>query len=208
LREPEKWLALWLVAVVVLIATLLVTTTASRSIVSEKAGWLFGAVVVALALLLGGWNEFHDVSATLTPASYPSDWAAADAAARTHEQTNDRVVVLPWHEYLSLPFAHNRLVQNPAPVFFSGTVLSSQDPEITAETKPAGPNDLDWASRPSELSSCALANAIKHNDASLVVVLPVLEGPTDVESLLRCGYTAIYGQPGTVSVLSSQEYGS
>ncbi len=203
-REPEKWLALWLVAVVILIAALL--ASAERSVPAVAHGnvaWALGGVVIVLALLLGGWNEFHDISLSLTPVHYPSDWYAADQAVRANLQPGNRVVVLPWHQYLSLPFTGDRVVENPAPVFFTGTVLSSTDPEITPEAKSAGPKDLEWASQPSSTDPCSLADAIKSNGAHVVVILPELEGPSDVKALLGCGFRTVFsGEPGGIRVLT------
>ena len=38
------------------------------------------------------------------------------------------VLFLPWHEYFPTPFTGHRAIANPAPSYFAGTVLASQNP--------------------------------------------------------------------------------
>ncbi len=76
--------------------------------------------VIAFALLLPmlfgmyQWNGFHG---QLTPVWYPESWHQAKMVL-DQALPEEKVLVLPWHQYSSLPFAHQLLVANPAPDFF------------------------------------------------------------------------------------------
>lgn len=52
----------------------------------------------------------------LSPVWYPKEWYAAKALIGS--DPGARILVLPWHGYLSLPFARERVVANPAARFF------------------------------------------------------------------------------------------
>ena len=80
------------------------------------------ALVIALPLaytpnLLGG------LGGQVTASEPPPSWSAA---ARLAGQAT--VVFLPWREYLATPFTGQRVIASPAPYYFTGTVLTSQDP--------------------------------------------------------------------------------
>jgi len=61
----------------------------------------------------------------MATSEYPASWSAAkDVLER--EARSSRTLFLPWSGYVELSFAHDRLVANPAPHFFSTPVLASR----------------------------------------------------------------------------------
>jgi hypothetical protein len=155
--------------------------------------------VIATMLLLGVPREPTLLSQTLRPVSYPADWYSAAKYLRQHHVTGP-TVVLPWHHYLSLSLARDRVVQNPADVFFPGRILVSLEPEITS-----APEDDDYAdialAEIRNSRTCALSRALRAHDARAAVVIPVLEGPEDVSTLQRCGFRLVHGDAASVAVL-------
>ncbi len=60
------------------------------------------------------WGGFFG---QLKPVNYPSDWYLVKEEIDNLPK-DEKILVLPWHRYLSLPFVDNRLVANPAEAFF------------------------------------------------------------------------------------------
>ncbi len=198
-REPEKFSALWLLAVVVLTGELLGSLAASER--ARGTPWrtpIVVAGVIATMLLLGVAREPALLSRTLRPVSYPTDWYDAARYLRQHP-TDGKTAVLPWHHYLSLPLAGGRVVQNPADVFFPGRLLVPLEPEIG----PGADDEYADIARGETGSStpCALARALGAHDVGAVVVLPVLEGPADVAGLRACGFRLVRGDTTKVAIL-------
>lgn len=201
-REPEKFSALWLVAAVVLVGDLLGSLAMDDRIRDRR--WRTPAVatgVIATMLLLGAAREPALLGRTLNPVSYPADWYSAAQYLR-HHPVDGRTAVLPWHHYLSLPLAGNRVVQNPADVFFPGRLLVDLEPEIASV--PEDDKNSDIARGEAQNGPpCALAQALRAHGANAAIVLPVLEGPADVSTLEHCGFRRVEGGTGTVAVLVS-----
>jgi hypothetical protein len=78
------------------------------------------AVVLPLAYtpnLVGG------LGGQVKASELPSSWSIASRLAG-----QDTVLFLPWHEYFPTPFTDQRVIANPAAFYFTGTVLTSQNP--------------------------------------------------------------------------------
>ena len=198
-REPEKWSALWLLALVVLIGELL-TWLVIRS--RDTVGHVLAAVVCVALLLPSGLTAVRGLPTTLTPVVYPADWTSAAEYLSSHGSDATPVAVLPWHRYVILPFAGSRTTQNPASVVFPGHLIESTDPEIpngTPETP--GMEDIGTAALAASTSTCELAAALRAHGIKRVVVEPLLEGPTNSDRLLACGFRLDFGMPGRVVVL-------
>jgi len=89
----------------------------------QKAARL-GPAALAFALPLAYTpNLLGGLGGQVRASEVPSSWAAA--ARRTGDAT---VLFLPWHEYFPAPFTGQRTIANPAPSYFAGTVLASQNP--------------------------------------------------------------------------------
>lgn len=68
-------------------------------------------------------------SGQLRPHDYPKDWYTT--RKRLSEETNEKVLFLPWHLYMRFSFAGGRIVANPADQFFAGqNVIVSDNPEF------------------------------------------------------------------------------
>jgi hypothetical protein len=101
-REPEKWSALWAVALIVLgaevLAALLAKTTTGNPRSSALAG--LAAVCIGLAVLLpDGVGALRELPATIVPVRYPSSWLGAATYLRDAVPADESVVVFPWTLY-------------------------------------------------------------------------------------------------------------
>lgn len=77
----------------------------------------FLSVAVFLIPVVSGMYMWGGFRGQLNPVEYPPVWYEAKRTIETLPE-GERVLVLPWHGYLSLHFADNRVVANPARVFF------------------------------------------------------------------------------------------
>lgn len=86
-----------------------------------------GAFMVPVFFGMYEWGGFHG---QLAPVWYPTAWYEARAAL-SDMPADEKVLVLPWHGYIAVPFADQRIMANPAPRFF-GTerVLASRSVEL------------------------------------------------------------------------------
>ena len=94
-------------------------TTRSRQKVAQVA-------VAALAIVLPFAytpNLLGGLGGQVKASEVPSSWSIASRLAR-----QDTVLFLPWQEYFPTPFTDQRMIANPAALYFSGTVLTSQNP--------------------------------------------------------------------------------
>jgi hypothetical protein len=94
-------------------------TTRSRQKVAQVAATAL-AIVLPFAYtpnLLGG------LGGQVKASHVPSSWSIASRLVG-----QDTVLFLPWHEYFPTPFTDQRVIANPAALYFAGTVLTSQNP--------------------------------------------------------------------------------
>ena len=120
MREPDKF------AVLVALAYaygfgwgIAWLTTRSRQRVAQVAAAAL-AIVMPFAYtpnLLGG------LGGQVMASEVPSSWSVASRLAG-----QDTVLSLPWHEYFPTTFTDQRVIANPAALYFAGTILTSQDP--------------------------------------------------------------------------------
>jgi hypothetical protein len=124
MREPQKWLALLALAYAVAFGEGLdaIVRSFDRSRMRAVA-----AVVVLAIPALYGFSSFWGSGGYVRPSSPPSSWAEADARMGAGP---GRVVALPWHRYLPLPWAQDRVVSNPMVSAFRRGVVLSDDPEF------------------------------------------------------------------------------
>jgi hypothetical protein len=205
-REPEKWSALWLLAMVVLVTeavTVLAERGAARGEVPALAATTAASLATFAALLPSGLVQIRDTPAVIDPVTYPADWQRAATYLEQHVDSRTQVAVLPWHLYESLPFAQNRLVANPASVFFPGNLVTPNDPELIGETVPAAsPGDIGRAALDTTDTGCGLAGAVHRAGIHWVVVENAPGGSDNALRLERCGFHLAEGAPGETSVLS------
>lgn len=87
---------------------------------SEHSWGIFRHYTLILALIIPSlfgiymWGGFHG---QLKPVDYPSDWYEAEEVIDAMP-LGEKVLVLPWHGYLSLSFNSNYVVANPTELFF------------------------------------------------------------------------------------------
>ncbi|MFL5832177.1 MAG: hypothetical protein ACJ76X_19845 [Solirubrobacteraceae bacterium] len=107
--------------------------------VRRRSRFAVAALLLAVPLVLGArqlWGEWGQ----LHTSRYPSAWARANSYLDRVGQ-GSRTLVLPFHGYFALTFAHHRLVANPAASYFGAPTLVGRsvggpedqtDPEQTA----------------------------------------------------------------------------
>jgi hypothetical protein len=203
-REPEKWSALWLLALVVLAVGTVETLaragpggdSARRNLAPALAYILVGA-----ALAPAGVSQARALPGIVSPVVYPRDWYATAAAIRRVVPRGDPVVVLPWHLYQPLRATGGRLAADPARVFFPGRLIT--------------PNNLEIPGRSTEITSrydriglvgsgtrgCRLASVIRRLGIHWVLVLDAAEGARTVVALRKCGYSLLEGRPGFTALM-------
>ena len=125
-REPAKWLAVIALTYAYLIALAL------RPLAEKLAGFWRGAAVISCVLVLYMWVPLMPWGAAgqLLSQDYPAGWYALNARLnRLPPASAPDVLLLPWHQYLYLDFAH-RPVALPAAAFFDRSLITSNDPEL------------------------------------------------------------------------------
>ncbi len=117
--------------------------TEARRVRHARAGWAAGVGIATLMLavpLALGARELWGAWGQLQTSSYPASWSQADHYL-SRVARGSRTLVLPFHGYFSLSFAHGRVVANPAASYFQTPVLVGRsvggpedvsDPEQTA----------------------------------------------------------------------------
>lgn len=209
-RDPTKWSALWLLALCLLLGEAIAALDtpgglrpsrgSQRSPTSPPsrrlAGPLAATLAVAATLAPAGVGELRQLPTQLSPVRYPADWYATSAWLADHVSPAEPVLVLPWHLYQSLPFV-GRVVANPAALFFPGTIIVSDDPELPGAPPP---DPIAAASRHPEVD-CRLAGAVRAR-ARWVLVLPAPGAAADLAALQRCGFALVEGDGVTTSVLA------
>jgi hypothetical protein len=124
MREPQKWLALLALAYAVAFGEGLDAIV--RSIDRGRMRAVAAVVVLGIPALYG-FSSFWGSGGYVRPSASPSSWAEADARMGDGAGL---VVALPWHRYLPLPWAQDRVVSNPMVSAFRRDVVVSDDPEF------------------------------------------------------------------------------
>lgn len=199
-REPEKWSALWLIALVVLapetLTVLVAKAAASHPSTSALAGVAVACITLA-ALLPNGLGAIRELPATVIPVNYPAAWLRTADFMKAHVPASSRVVVLPWELYEPLALSGHRLIANPATVVFPGTLVSPSDAQIAGANNAVGPDGIARASLHAVSRSCGLRTSLSSIGADWVLVEPAPHGAEDARELLACGFTVRFGhKPG------------
>ena len=125
-REPEKALLL-----LVLVYGTFFGVGVHRLVVglgNRVARMTFGLVLLGLPFSYGV-AQFWGLNELIKPIHYPVSWYQAE---RRIASAPGRILFLPWHSYQVYPFTGNRVVASPAPGFFSGDILVSENAEMPA----------------------------------------------------------------------------
>jgi hypothetical protein len=122
-REPQKFAAVWALTVAYLLTwafTWLLARTRSRLVALAAVGLILAYTPV---MLWGGAGQ-------LKTTDYPADWFQANHIL--NEQTGrSKVLVLPWHLYMSYGFTNERIIASPASAFYDRETVVSDDPELS-----------------------------------------------------------------------------
>jgi hypothetical protein len=124
MREPQKWLVLLTLAYAVAFGEGLEACV--RAVTSIRSRIAVTGMVLAVAAVYG-FSSFWGAGGYVRPSSYPTSWAQADSLMGTGPRL---VVGLPWHRYLAVPWAQDRVVSNPMVSAFRRDVVVSADPEF------------------------------------------------------------------------------
>lgn len=175
LREMQRW---WGVALVLLAPCWAHGAAAWRDRAAASA--LPTVLPAASALLLAG-NGLWGAGGVLVPVDYPPGWATVAERLRDDPGTT---LVLPWHQYLDIPFADGRRLLNPLPEYLPGDVVFSTDPELAvaqAEIDPRGPVAIEALDEPASAARVlgdlgiryvAIAHVDVDDDATQLLGLP------------------------------------
>lgn len=122
-REPQKFVAVLALTYVYFVAWgavwLLGKLRAKRLV---AAGLIVLILSYTPTLLWGGGGQ-------LRPTDYPADWYTAKHILAA-QPNSDKVLMLPWHLYMSYSFTHGRIIASPAHTFFDREIVASDDPEL------------------------------------------------------------------------------
>jgi hypothetical protein len=203
-REPEKWSALWLLALVVLAVGAVETLARAGRGRDPARGNLATAlayILVVAALSPAGVSQARALPSIVSPVVYPHYWYATAAAMRRAVPRRDQVVVLPWHLYQPLRATGGRLAADPARVFFPGRLITPRNLEIPGRS-------TEITSRYDRIGliaggarGCRLASLIRRLGIHWVLVLDAAEGARTVAGLRQCGYSLLEGRPGFTALM-------
>lgn len=97
-----------------------------RSVSTES----FVSMLVLLVPILFGMYMWGGMHGGLRSVWYPADWYEAKSIV-DKMPAGEKTLVLPWHGYLSLDFADNKIVGNPTQAFFGRTrVIAGRGVEL------------------------------------------------------------------------------
>ena len=124
MREPQKWLVLLSLAYAVAFGEGLDAIV--RAVPRRSSRVAAGGIVLAVVAVYG-FSSFWGAAGYVRPSTYPASWARADSRMGAGPGL---VVALPWHRYLAVPWAQDRVISNPMVSAFRRDVVVSDDPEF------------------------------------------------------------------------------
>jgi hypothetical protein len=205
-REPEKWNALWLVALVTLAAGAVDAVAVAppgkrRRPLGTLAMVLAWALAIA-ALVPAGTSQIRSLPTIVKPLRYPDYWYETAAFLERTVPGDERVAVLPWHLYQPLRATQGRLAANPAPVFFSGRLTVPRNLEIPGRsTEIVSRYDRIGLVVGPKAPRCALAQTLRNLGIHWALVLDGAESAETMSRLRACGFSLVEGRPGFTGVL-------
>lgn len=126
-REPQKFTALTAMGYAVLAGygmTAIVERYGRHSRIKSSL-----IAIMTVMLLLGFTRPMvWGFNGQLLPRQYPADWFTMNDQLN-HDQTNFKVLFLPWHLYMSYDFSE-RIIATPAVKFFDKAMIVNQNPEF------------------------------------------------------------------------------
>ena len=132
MREPQKFVALLALFYAIFAAYGLVLLFDrfrhrwQRALLVAAAGGLI--LVQVLPMLNGVSGQLHRID-------YPIGWYRARDTI--NESSSGNILVLPWQQYLKLPFAYtDKVIANPAPAVFDRSTYVSRRIDVAGATEP------------------------------------------------------------------------
>jgi hypothetical protein len=157
---------------------------------------LFLVPMIGLGFLF--WWGFHG---QLNPVFYPESWWQAKAIVEADNKAG-KVLILPWHGYMSFPFADNRLIANPGDEFFGKYAIQSQNVELGGIYDQGGSGsykDIDRVMRrTSPLEAGSILELLRESRVSYIVFFQNLQGSDNFT------YPFLY-EPGIYPVLKAKD---
>jgi hypothetical protein len=203
-RESQKGLALylaWLAPAAAFGASRLASLAQAR-----RALYAVLALACAVALDGAGLSGLHN---RLEPVQFPSSWRQARGLIESNPGTT---LAFPWHQYLSVHWARNRLLLNPLPDYLGGDVLSSSDPEFgQSRLERADPREPTVLHLLADLTPDQMGPAVGALDVRWVVLLhevdwqeyAELDGDPHLQPVIRSPELTLYRVRGWVGSLTA-----
>lgn len=126
MREPQKFIAL------LALAYAWGFGMGIDAIAARAHGTAGRVLVVALLLVVPGvytFRMFWGFNGYVKPSLYPASWAEAD---RIMGSGRERVLALPWHQYVPFAWTQGRVVANPMASYFSRDTIVGDDVELAS----------------------------------------------------------------------------
>jgi hypothetical protein len=199
-REPQKWNALWLLALTTLAASAVEALPRVRRLPAAAAPVLAYLVVLA-ALVPVGVSQARALPTIVKPVRYPGYWYETKAFLERNVPNDEPVAVLPWHLYQSLYASQGRLVANPARVFFPGRLVAPNNLEIPGRATEVTSRYDRIGLVPERRGVCAIGREIRRVGVRWILVLDSGESRATVNGLKACGWALSEGRPGQTAVL-------
>jgi hypothetical protein len=213
-REPQKWSALWLLALVTLAAGAVEAIAASPATGRRRSprtlAMVLAYALAVAALVPAGTSQIRSLPTIVKPLPYPGYWYETAAFLERTVPRDERVAVLPWHLYQPLRATEGRLASNPAQVFFPGLLTVPHNIEIPGRaTEITSRYDrIGLAVGRNASSPCALARTLRGLEIRWVLVLDGAESAETMSRLEDCDYALVEGRPGFTGVLRDARAGA
>jgi hypothetical protein len=185
-REPQKWCALWIVALVALVPAAISRTI--RIGARRVPVAVIACCVIATILLPAGVSALRHTSKIVTPVRYPASWTAAANHLRREVPRREAIVVLPWHQFEVFDFI-GRPTIDPSGVFFPGRLFASSDAEVPGERPSTDLQRFGLLARGRSRIPCAFSDALRDRSIHWALVLELPDARRAVASLTNCGWT-------------------
>lgn len=121
-REPHKWIAI--VTLMYAIYLGIGTQHLIRKLSSRAPLLRTGTAAVVLLPLVASAPLLWGFGGQVTTSKFPSGWATV---ASKIDKVRGSILFFPWHEFLPLTFADDRVIRTPAPLYFRKPIITSND---------------------------------------------------------------------------------
>lgn len=124
-RDSQKWSALLIFSYCILggIGLQNIIAKVKESWANYTAYFVYGVIIVYTFTMFGGFMG------QLRSVWYPDSWYEVNDILNK-DNSDFKVLFLPWHMYLSFEFNNNRLIANPANSFFDKEIIQGDNMEL------------------------------------------------------------------------------